>query len=98
VVPSFLNKKPFPQDHDGECKKLQIEYMNCLKNNNFVATLCREASKSYLECRMQNDLMFEEGMEKLGFDPKSTERVDEFNDRLSKGELKAKKSVFGNTL
>ena len=83
-------KGAFPLDHDGECRAQQTEYMACLTNNGFVATLCREQSRRYLECRMQHGLMSAEEMEKLGFSATVQESTEEFNRRMATGELKVK--------
>ena len=85
-------KGAFPLDHDAECKPLQEAYMACLKQNAYVATKCRPQSQQYLECRMQRELMAQEPVDKLGFDPGSVERVEDFNRRLDSGELQVKKS------
>ncbi|KAJ9586198.1 hypothetical protein L9F63_020156 [Diploptera punctata] len=61
------DKGSFPLDHEGICKKLMLKYMVCLsthKNNN---SACREESKDYLQCRMDNQLMAKENWSKLGF-------------------------------
>jgi|JI10StandDraft_1071094.scaffolds.fasta_scaffold422835_2 cytochrome c oxidase assembly protein subunit 19 len=84
-------KGAFPLDHDGECKKQQEEYMACLSANNNMATMCRDASKAYLECRMKNNLMLSEPVEKLGFNKEVNETTEEFNRRMQSGELKIKK-------
>ena len=81
----------FPLDHEGDCKKQQEEYMACLQANNQMATMCRAASKAYLDCRMKNDLMYKEPFEKLGFNKEVDETTEEFNKRFLSGELKMKK-------
>ncbi|CAG8478522.1 10065_t:CDS:2 [Ambispora gerdemannii] len=43
----------FPLDHEGECKKLVKEYLECLKQNKSDNGACRHLSKAYLECRMK---------------------------------------------
>ena len=83
-------KGAFPLDHDAECKAEQVAYMSCLKANEYLATKCREASRSYLDCRMSKGLMSAEEMDKLGFDRSATESVEEFNRRLATGDLKLK--------
>jgi hypothetical protein len=60
-------KGSFPLDHDGECKEFMIKYMQCLRINKREATLCRQQSKDYLNCRMENNLMLREDWGKLGF-------------------------------
>lgn len=60
-------KGSFPLDHDGQCKLLMIKYMRCLQDNKNENTMCREAAKEYLGCRMDNDLMAREEWSKLGY-------------------------------
>jgi len=60
-------KGSFPLDHFKECESVYKEYMDCLKENDQIASKCRHVSRSYLECRMKNDLMKKEEMSKLGF-------------------------------
>ena len=56
----------FPLDHDGECK-MQIKlYLDCLKTSKSEHNSCRALSKSYLECRMDNQLMAREDLSNLG--------------------------------
>jgi cytochrome c oxidase assembly protein subunit 19 len=83
-------KGAFPLDHDAECKAEQVAYMGCLKANEYLATKCRDASRTYLDCRMNKGLMSAEEMEKLGFDARAAESADEFNRRLATGDLKVK--------
>ena len=43
----------FPLDHGGKCQELARAYMKCLTESRMVVTAeCREISKRYLECRM----------------------------------------------
>ncbi|KGK35328.1 hypothetical protein JL09_g5522 [Pichia kudriavzevii] len=58
----------FPLDHYGDCKEQMTKYMRCLK---IVA-------KSYLKCRMDNDLMDKVDWRDLGLP------TDEEEDRLKK--------------
>ncbi|XP_010764158.1 cytochrome c oxidase assembly protein COX19 [Notothenia coriiceps] len=51
----------------GECKIFKETFMKCLRDNSFDNSKCRLQSKDYLECRMENQLMTKEPMEKLGF-------------------------------
>ena len=57
----------FPLDRDHICSKFVVEYLNCLKLNKRNHTPCRDLSRSYLECRMQNNLMETDEMKNLGF-------------------------------
>ena len=42
-------------------------FLDCLKQNNQDHFPCKELSKAYLQCRMDNDLMAKEDMQNLGF-------------------------------
>ena len=44
-----------------------LKYMVCLAENSHKNSACREQSKSYLECRMEKNLMAKEDLGKLGF-------------------------------
>eukprot|EP00747_Dinoflagellata_sp_TGD_P222526 gnl/TRDRNA2_/TRDRNA2_94230_c0_seq1.p1 gnl/TRDRNA2_/TRDRNA2_94230_c0~~gnl/TRDRNA2_/TRDRNA2_94230_c0_seq1.p1 ORF type:complete len:124 (-),score=28.52 gnl/TRDRNA2_/TRDRNA2_94230_c0_seq1:108-479(-) len=61
------DKGSFPIDHFGECTELKAEYLRCLQEYKHDNMSCRYISKQYLECRMNNNLMQEESMTKLGF-------------------------------
>lgn len=61
------DKGSFPLDHEGRCKKFMVYYMSCLTKNNNDNSACREEARTYLECRMENDLMKKEDFSKLGF-------------------------------
>uniref|UniRef100_A0A3P8XME6 Cytochrome c oxidase assembly protein COX19 n=1 Tax=Esox lucius TaxID=8010 RepID=A0A3P8XME6_ESOLU len=65
--PRAPDKGSFPLDHFGECKAFKEKFMRCLKDNSYDNSLCRLQSKEYLECRMDNQLMAKEPLEKLGF-------------------------------
>ncbi|KAJ7987692.1 hypothetical protein DPEC_G00329130 [Dallia pectoralis] len=65
--PRAPDKGSFPLDHFGECKAFKEKFMKCLKENSFDNATCRLQSKEYLECRMDNQLMTKEPLEKLGF-------------------------------
>lgn len=45
-----------------------LRYMSCLRENKDDNSLCREESKKYLNCRMDNNLMKKEEWSKLGFE------------------------------
>lgn len=47
----------FPLDHYRECKDDIAEYYQCLKTNDYMAPLCRDEVRSYLQCRMDRGLM-----------------------------------------
>lgn len=66
-TPTAPEKGSFPLDHEGSCKRSMLVYMNCLRENRDDNSKCREQSKNYLQCRMDNNLMAKEEMTKLGF-------------------------------
>ena len=53
----------FPLDHEAECKERMEQYLECLKGSKDVHHKCRELSKSYLQCRMDNQLMSKENLD-----------------------------------
>jgi cytochrome c oxidase assembly protein subunit 19 len=61
----------FPLDHEGECKQSMQSFLGCLKANQQDHYPCREYSKAYLQCRMDNNLMAKEDMKSLGLDTNS---------------------------
>lgn len=44
-----------------------LNYMHCLASNKDDNSKCRVESKEYLVCRMENNLMAQEDLNKLGF-------------------------------
>lgn len=68
----LLSKPPdkgsFPLDHDGECKPIMIQYMECLSKKDCVSDPCRDIAQAYLQCRMDRELMAKEDWKNLGFD------------------------------
>ncbi|XP_065081612.1 cytochrome c oxidase assembly protein COX19 [Ochlerotatus camptorhynchus] len=66
-IPTAPEKGSFPLDHENQCKKLMLYYMRCLRVNNDDNSACRQESKAYLQCRMENNLMAKEDFSKLGF-------------------------------
>eukprot|EP00543_Licmophora_paradoxa_P010961 CAMPEP_0202476584 /NCGR_PEP_ID=MMETSP1360-20130828/93499_1 /ASSEMBLY_ACC=CAM_ASM_000848 /TAXON_ID=515479 /ORGANISM="Licmophora paradoxa, Strain CCMP2313" /LENGTH=110 /DNA_ID=CAMNT_0049103797 /DNA_START=86 /DNA_END=415 /DNA_ORIENTATION=+ len=57
----------FPLDHDSECKKHMETYLDCLKSSRDVHHKCRDLSKDYLQCRMDNELMAKENLNEMGY-------------------------------
>ncbi|KAK7511482.1 hypothetical protein IWZ03DRAFT_426384 [Phyllosticta citriasiana] len=58
----------FPLDHFGECKAVMGQYMRCLKIHRGTNDQeCRLLAKSYLQCRMDHNLMAPDEMKNLGF-------------------------------
>lgn len=47
----------FPLDHYRECQNEVSSYYKCLEGNKFLAPMCREQAKAYLQCRMDRGLM-----------------------------------------
>lgn len=66
-TPTAPDKGSFPLDHENLCKLHMLKYMACLSENTDASSKCRAESKSYLECRMNNNLMAQEDWTKLGF-------------------------------
>lgn len=58
----------FPLDHDGECKSIFGDYLRCLRRvRGTNENDCRMIAKSYLKCRMENNLMAPDEFKNLGF-------------------------------
>jgi len=57
----------FPLDHDSECRPPMQEYVACLDERDATHHKCRELSRAYLQCRMENQLMAKENLDGLGF-------------------------------
>jgi len=57
----------FPLDHFRDCKEPMELYLECLKDNADMHHKCREFSKSYLQCRMDHDLMSKENLDDMGY-------------------------------
>lgn len=62
------DKGSFPIDHENECRDLMVDFLKCLKQNQFNNEKCRIFSKEYLKCRMDNGLMAKEDWKNLGFE------------------------------
>lgn len=62
------DKGSFPLDHEGACKKSMVEFLKCLQANKFNNEQCRNHSKEYLKCRMDEGLMAKEEWAKLGYE------------------------------
>lgn len=54
-------------DHFGECTGGMRAYLACLKKHGQDAAACRDLSRTYLECRMDRELMARQPLEELGF-------------------------------
>lgn len=66
-IPTPPEKGSFPLDHQNTCKLFMLKYMNCMREQKDNNSECREESKNYLNCRMENGLMAKEEWSKLGF-------------------------------
>lgn len=67
LKPTPPERGSFPLDHFGDCTDQMQKYMKCLKLvGNENAPNCRLLAKSYLKCRMDNDLMDKVEWEDLG--------------------------------
>ncbi|PGH18531.1 cytochrome c oxidase assembly protein COX19 [Helicocarpus griseus UAMH5409] len=67
IKPTPPERGSFPLDHDGECKSIISSYLQCLKKGGGVNDeACRKLAKSYLTCRMENNLMAPDNFENLG--------------------------------
>ncbi|KAH8675293.1 hypothetical protein BX600DRAFT_546128 [Xylariales sp. PMI_506] len=76
----------FPLDHDGECKDVMTNYLNCIKKvKGMNDQACRELAKSYLSCRMDRNLMAPDDFKNLGF---GTEKPKPEPEKGVKGELR----------
>eukprot|EP01118_Nematostelium_gracile_P015992 TRINITY_DN6533_c0_g1_i1.p1 TRINITY_DN6533_c0_g1~~TRINITY_DN6533_c0_g1_i1.p1 ORF type:complete len:113 (+),score=35.95 TRINITY_DN6533_c0_g1_i1:130-468(+) len=73
VQPVPPEKGSFPLDHLAECKNIMQEYLDCLKENGNVSLKCRDQSKKYIQCRMENQLMTQDELKNLGYYDDATE-------------------------
>ena len=64
--PTPPDRGAFPLDLDGECQKIVMEYLDCLRKQKGETMRCRELSSQYLSCRMDNNLMKRDSMQNLG--------------------------------
>lgn len=71
----------FPLDHFRECGDYIEAYYTCLKENEYTTPLCRDATKDYLQCRMDRGLMKKTDMSSFNipsteFVPTRQKRID----------------------
>ena len=79
----------FALDHDSECKDAMKTYLSCLKENKQDHFPCKAFSRSYLQCRMDKDLMMTEPLDNLGLgDSKQYVRVQPTKDTNTSKESK----------
>ena len=70
----------FPLDHGAECRHTMETYIGCLKENGDQHHRCRDFSREYLQCRMDNDLMMKEDLSNLGYsDEKKVQGAREYD-------------------
>ncbi|GBG33053.1 Pterin-4-alpha-carbinolamine dehydratase [Hondaea fermentalgiana] len=86
-------KGSFPLDHKAECKQPMVEFLTCLKENKNKHHLCKNLSKSYLECRIQRGLMQEENLDDLGF--RYNVEIDDEKLASLEAEKKERKGFYG---
>lgn len=67
-TPTPPDKGSFPLDHENLCKRVMLQYMVCLRQNQDDNSKCRDKAQAYLQCRMDHNLMAREEWTKLGFD------------------------------
>ncbi|CAK7268118.1 Cytochrome c oxidase assembly protein cox19 [Sporothrix epigloea] len=79
----------FPLDHDGECKQVMIDYLNCIKRVRGVnEDECRSLAKSYLGCRMDRNLMAKDDFKNLGFQEPKDKEAEKPEEVKKPGELR----------
>ncbi|CRG95986.1 cytochrome c oxidase assembly protein, putative [Plasmodium gallinaceum] len=85
-----LVKKPdrgsFLLDHNNECTSIKNKYLKCLKENYNDHVSCREYSKQYFTCRMDNNLLEKQSLNNLGFSENEVNhesRIKNFKDVYS---------------
>ncbi|XP_049539905.1 cytochrome c oxidase assembly protein COX19 [Anopheles darlingi] len=76
-IPTAPEKGSFPLDHGGQCRKLMLFYMRCLRENADDNSACRQESKAYLQCRMDHELMAKEDFAKLGYGSEAPPKANE---------------------
>lgn len=57
----------FPLDHFADCKAPMDLYLQCLEDHKDIHHECRNFSRDYLKCRMDNGLMSQENLDQMGF-------------------------------
>mmetsp|Transcript_14814 Transcript_14814/g.40940 ORF Transcript_14814/g.40940 Transcript_14814/m.40940 type:complete len:116 (+) Transcript_14814:117-464(+) len=57
----------FPLDHFAQCKSHMELYLDCLQEHKDRHNECKNLSRDYLQCRMDNGLMSKENLDKMGF-------------------------------
>ncbi|CAL6285907.1 unnamed protein product [Bathycoccus prasinos] len=88
--PLAPEKGAFPLDHFGECATFKETYLKCLQKQKSDANKCKMESKSYLECRMANELMAKQPLSELGF---TEEQKSETNSNRVQKEEEKKRST-----
>ncbi|VDL85909.1 unnamed protein product [Schistocephalus solidus] len=60
-------KGSFPLDHQGLCQSMRDGWISCMKESGWDSSKCRTEAAAYLRCRMENNLMDQEEIQRLGF-------------------------------
>ena len=84
----------FPLDHGGTCRPYMLEFQNCMKNNNSSHALCRDFSKKYLSCRMDNELMARDDFKNLGFSKEAEHKAKRAHEQHSADQRKKENTGF----
>ena len=87
----------FPLDHDSECKNFMAVYLKCLNENQSDHVYCRIQAKSYLQCRMEHDLMLKEELSNLGYDENNNNNNLENRVVIKSSESKEAKGFIAGT-
>ncbi|KAF1984704.1 hypothetical protein K402DRAFT_395402 [Aulographum hederae CBS 113979] len=66
--PTPPQRGSFPLDHDAVCASKMKDYLTCIRaHRGMNDEACRQISKGYLVCRMENNLMAPDEMRNLGY-------------------------------
>lgn len=66
LAPTPPDKGSFPLDHKGRCRELVDSYLHCLSEKQHTHNNCKSITQQYLLCRMSNNLMANESLDKYG--------------------------------
>lgn len=84
LPPTPPDKGSFPLDHSGKCRQLVDTYLVCLMHNRNNQSLCKDASRQYLQCRMQYNLMAKEDLAQYGLGDPKNEKANQTTQTLAK--------------
>lgn len=104
--PTPPQRGSFPLDHDGVCKAAAAAYLACIRTHGTSHAACRDASRAYLQCRMDSGLMAREDLDSMGFAAAAAPVVGQASTTVERGERiagmaaagRAKGGLFGLTL